>query len=232
MNRSSILRVEAISLALVAGYVDGYALHVFGIYVSFMSGNTTMTGVGLGQGQFLAALAPALAIAGFLAGSFVGNWFVHSDLKESRRLLFVASALFIASFIAINQNLSVHANLSLPLLSVAMGMLNPAVSRVGAEPISLTFVTGTLNKIGNHFALGIRHAKLLDAQGPWDTHFRRAALETSLWMGFLAGAILSGAASRYFGVVELVPASIALVGFAVFNRAEAPTRRGGDLDSL
>jgi len=223
MNRSSILRMEAITLALIAGYVDGYALRVFGIYVSFMSGNTTMTGIGVGEGHFMAALAPALAIAGFVVGSFVGNWFVHSEVKQSRRLLFLASAVLIACFIAISLTPSAHANLSLPMLSVAMGMLNPAVSRVGAEPISLTFVTGTLNKIGDHFALGVRHAKLPDAQGPWDTHFRRAALEASLWMGFLVGATLSGAASRYFGVVELVPASVALLAFAFVNRAEPPT---------
>ena len=40
MNQSSTPRIEAISLAMIAGYVDGYALRVFGIYVSFMSGNT------------------------------------------------------------------------------------------------------------------------------------------------------------------------------------------------
>jgi uncharacterized membrane protein YoaK (UPF0700 family) len=74
-NPSRTLRIEAITLALVAGYVDGYALRVFGIYVSFMSGNTTMAGIESGQGHFLIALIPSLAIAGFILGSFVGNWF-------------------------------------------------------------------------------------------------------------------------------------------------------------
>jgi uncharacterized membrane protein YoaK (UPF0700 family) len=223
MNLSSTLTVEAISLALVAGYVDGYALRVFGIYVSFMSGNTTMAGIETGQGHFYTALIPALAIAGFVLGSFMGNWFVHSEVKHSKRLLFLASAVLITCFIALNLHPSPHANLSLPVLSVAMGMLNPAVSRVGSEPVSLTFVTGTLNKIGNHLALGVRRAKLPDTQGTWDTHFYRAALEGSLWMGFLVGAILSGAASRYFGVAELIPAAIALLAFASVLRAEAPT---------
>jgi len=218
MNQSGTLRTEAISLALIAGYVDGYALHVFGIYVSFMSGNTTLTGVGVGQGQFAAALAPALAIAGFVVGSFLGHWFVCSEVKHSRRLLFVASALLIVCFVVTNLHVSAQANLSLPLLSVAMGMLNPAVTRVGSEPVSLTFVTGTLNKVGNHLALAVRHAKLPDAQAPWDSHFRRAALEASLWAGFLAGATLSGTASRYFGVLELIPASIALIAFGLVNR--------------
>jgi uncharacterized membrane protein YoaK (UPF0700 family) len=99
-------------------------------------------------------------------------------------------------------------------------MINPAVTRVGSEPVSLTFVTGTLNKMANHIAMGVRHTKLPDAEGKWDTHFYRAALEASLWVGFLAGAILSGAASRRFGVLELIPASVALLAFGLLIRAE------------
>jgi uncharacterized membrane protein YoaK (UPF0700 family) len=220
MTQSSTLRMEVISLALVAGYVDGYALRVFGIYVSFMSGNTTLAGIESGQGHFLTALIPALAIAGFVLGSFVGNWFAHSEVKHSHRLLFLAAAVLIACFIVLNLHISRNANLSLPMLSVAMGMINPAVTRVGSEPVSLTFVTGTLNKMANHLALGVRRAKLPDAEGRWDTHFYRAALEASLWVGFLAGAILSGVVSRYAGVVALVPASIVLIAFALANRAE------------
>ena len=223
MNPSSTLRIEAISLALVAGYVDGYALRVFGIYVSFMSGNTTMAGIEAGQGHFLIALIPALAIAGFVLGSFVGNWFAHSQVRHSQRLLFIASAVLIAGFVVLNLHISGNANRSLPMLSVAMGMINPAVTRIGGEPVSLTFVTGTLNKMANHLALGVGRARLPNAEGKWDTHFYRAALEASLWVGFLAGAILSGAASSHFGILELVPASLALLAFGLVNRGQTST---------
>jgi uncharacterized membrane protein YoaK (UPF0700 family) len=147
MNPSSTLRIEAVTLALVAGHVDGYALRVFGIYVSFMSGKTTMAGIESGQRHFLIALIPALAIAGFVLGSFVGNWFAHSQVRHSQRLLFIASAVLIAGFVVFNVPMSRNANRSLPMLSVAMGMINPAVSRIGGERVSLTFVTGTLNKM-------------------------------------------------------------------------------------
>ena len=223
MNPSSTLKIEAISLALVAGYVDGYALRVFGIYVSFMSGNTTMAGIEAGQGHFLIAFIPALAIAGFVLGSFVGNWFAHSQVRHSPRLLFIASAVLIAGFVVLNLHISGNANRSLPMLSVAMGMINPAVTRIGGEPVSLTFVTGTLNKMANHLALGVGRARVPNAEGKWDTHFYRAALEASLWVGFLAGAILSGAASSHFGVLELVPASLALLAFGLVNRGQTST---------
>ena len=223
MNPSRTLKIEAITLALVAGYVDGYALHIFGIYVSFMSGNTTMAGIEFGQGHFLIALIPASAIAGFVLGSFVGNWFAHSEVRHSQRLLFIASAVLIAGFVVLNLHISGNANRSLLMLSVAMGMINPAVTRIGGEPVSLTFVTGTLNKMANHLALGVGRARLPNAEGEWDTHFYRAALEASLWVGFLAGAILSSAASSHFGVLELVPASLALLGFGLVNRGQTST---------
>ncbi len=38
--------------------------------------------------------------------------------------------------------------LDIAILSLAMGMLNVAMSRLGAEPVSLTFVTGTLARVG------------------------------------------------------------------------------------
>jgi uncharacterized membrane protein YoaK (UPF0700 family) len=38
------------------------------------------------------------------------------------------------------------------MLSLVMGMMNPALSKVGAESVSLTFVTGTLSRIGGHLA--------------------------------------------------------------------------------
>ena len=59
-------------LALIAGYLDGYGLLVLGTYVSFMSGNTTSTGLRSGQGDFHAAFPSAVAIVFFVTGSFLG----------------------------------------------------------------------------------------------------------------------------------------------------------------
>jgi hypothetical protein len=41
---------------------------------------------------------------------------------------------------------------TIALLSLSMGMTNPALAKIGAESVSLTFVTGTLNRIGGHLA--------------------------------------------------------------------------------
>src|SRR5271168_1732150 len=63
----------AICLALIAGYVDAYGLIALGVYVSFMSGNTTQTGSLTGQGKVAAALPSAhLRRAGLLASVSAG----------------------------------------------------------------------------------------------------------------------------------------------------------------
>src|SRR5258705_3360579 len=77
----------AICFTMTAGYLDGYSLLVLGTYVSFMSGNTTMAGVRIGQGNLLAALSPAIAVLSFFAGSFAANLITHSQLRLARSVL-------------------------------------------------------------------------------------------------------------------------------------------------
>ena len=161
------------------------------------------------KGSWWQLCLPILAIAGFLAGSFAGSWLSHSEYQYARRLLFPVSAGLLALFIIFNFHSSLNANLGLVMLSLAMGLLNPAVSRIGSEPLSLTFVTGTLNKIGGHLALAARRERPADAEGAGDTHLRRALLEAYIWAGFLAGAVFSGLAASRLGRLALVPACAA-----------------------
>jgi hypothetical protein len=109
------------------------------------------------------------------------------------------------------------AEVGIAALSLAMGLMNTTLSHVGAEPVSLTFVTGTLNKLGHHLALSVCRAPLADAQGPWDTHLRRAGALASVWAGFLTGAVLSAAAIRYFGAWVLLAPLLILLALALFS---------------
>ena len=87
----------ATCMALSAGYLDGYGLLVLGTYVSFMSGNTTMTGVKAGQGNFMAALLPAIAIVGFVAGSAAGNVITHVRRRHAPWLVFLVIAVLLVT---------------------------------------------------------------------------------------------------------------------------------------
>ena len=59
-----------ILLAMIAGYLDGYGRLFLGPFVSFMSGNTTSTGLRSGQGDFHAAFPSAVAIVFFVPAVF------------------------------------------------------------------------------------------------------------------------------------------------------------------
>ena len=192
------IRVEwalAVFLALIAGYLDGYGLLVLGTFVSFMSGNTTITGLKSGQGSFQAALPSAIAIVFFVTGSFLGNLFSQSRLRYSHRLIFGLIAGLVATVTGLERHGLWNAPTEIATLGLAMGMMNPALSKVGAESVSLTFVTGTLNRIGGHLAAAAGRKPLPEGQGPGDSHLARAGIGASVWSGFLVAAGLSGMAA-------------------------------------
>src|SRR6202051_4247330 len=123
----------AVFLALVAGYLDGYGLLVLGTYVSFMSGNTTFAGLKSGQGNLQAALPSAIAVLSFVTGSFLGNLFRQSRLRYSQRLIFGVIAGVLAT-VAVLERLGPWSSAAdIALLSLAMGMMNSALSKVGVE---------------------------------------------------------------------------------------------------
>ena len=205
-------------MALIAGYVDAYSLQTTATFVSFMSGNTTGMGSFLGQRSMAAAIYPALAILFFVTGTFCGTWLLHSSGK--RRRLYVMVSILLGVSIAVKMTGAWSTGPIISLLSLSMGMMNTALSSVGGEPVSLTFVTGSLNKIGSHLALAFRGAPLQNAQGTWDTHLRRAALMAAIWAGFLTGAIIAGALTPHLGVKTLLAPWAALIGLSLFSRAD------------
>ena len=214
------LRVQerlAVCLAVIAGYVDAYGFLSFGTYLSFMSGNTTQTGVEIGQRNVVAAATTLLAIVSFVIGAFAGTLLTHSALRQGRSLAFAGVAALLAMGIAVTQLDSLAIGCGVATLSLAMGVLNTTLSRVGAQSVNLTFVTGTLNKIGSHLALAVKRASLQNAQGPWDTHARRAGILACIWAGFLIGALLAAAAAAFFGVWALLLPLLTLLTLAGFT---------------
>jgi uncharacterized membrane protein YoaK (UPF0700 family) len=105
-----------------------------------------------------------------------------------------------------------------------MGMLNPVLSKVGAESVSLTFVTGTLSRIGGHLASAAGRKPLDHRQGPGDSHVARARIEAGIWAGFLAGAVLSGLAGLHFGTWALLPPCLVMIALALFSESSKPEK--------
>jgi len=205
-------------LATIAGFVDAYGIIAYGVFVSFMSGNTTQTGYQAAEGDFGPASASALAILFFVIGTFAGALLAEPAGRSARRLMFAFVAATFTGVFGLTQLGLLATGFGIAIVSFAMGVFNSALSRVGAQAVSLTFVTGTLSRVGSHLALAARRAPLMDSQGPWDTHARRALLLARLWFGFIAGAMISGVATPRFGAsVLLLPAAI-LAALATLDR--------------
>jgi uncharacterized membrane protein YoaK (UPF0700 family) len=84
---TSLTAQEALAavLALIAGYVDAYTFLNYQVYGSFMSGNTTQTGLHAGQGGLAVAGYNLLPIPLFVAGVFAGTLIWHSALAQASR---------------------------------------------------------------------------------------------------------------------------------------------------
>lgn len=224
LDETSVRWASAIFLALTAGYLDGYGLLVLGAYVSFMSGNTTFAGLRSGQGNFHAALPSAIAILSFVTGSFLGNLLSQSRLRHSHRLIFGVIAGLLATVAGLERHGLGYAAAEIALLSVAMGLMNPALSKVGAEAVSLTFVTGTLNRIGGHLAGAVGRKPLPDGNGPGDSHLARARVDAGIWTGFLVGAALSGMAGAHFRMWALLPLCFVVIALGLSSERATPSR--------
>lgn len=211
-------RALPVFLAVIAGYLDGYGLRFLGAYVSFMSGNTTIAGMYSGEKAFHAALPSSVAIAFFVTGSVLGNLLVQSRLRQSHRVVFGIIAGLLAAAAGLEQSALAIAIFEIVLISLAMGMMNPAISKIGSEPVSITFVTGTLNRMGGHLAVALGPRSLAGAESRSSQLFR-AGIDATMWLGFLAGAVLSGFLASTWRAWALWPPCAAIVGLALFGDA-------------
>ena len=185
--------VLAMLLAGLAGIVDaiGY-LHLNGLFVSFMSGNSTQLAVALGQGNLAQAGAIAGLIALFVLGAAAGQ--ALADFTGRWHMTWVL--ICVAILLAIGAIIGAAAE---PMV-FAMGAMNAAMRRAGSTPVSLTFVTGTLVRFG---------------QGLADFLARRArgwiwSAQATPWLGMVVGATIGGAAYMQFGeAATWVPVGLA-----------------------
>jgi len=216
----------AIGLSALAGYVDAIGfLHLGGFFVAFMSGNSTRLGVALAGMKWF-----NVAIAGGLIGSFVGGvvlaellarlvgerWRRAAVLLMQALLLVVAAALHFEGW----------TKPGVALMTVAMGTENTIFRRNGEVTIGLTYMTGTLVKMGQHICAALTGG----APFGWLSYF-------ALWFGMLCGAAIGAFIFGLIGLNGLWFAALAAVVFSAFaafvdpvpahkepERANAPRR--------
>jgi len=120
------LRIFAIGLSALAGYVDAVGFMALGaFFVSFMSGNSTRLSVGL------ATHPQDATIAGGLIASFVGGVFLGAVAGRSvRRRRTTAILVLVSALLALGSSLAVAGlkPAALALVAMAMGRRTPSSS--------------------------------------------------------------------------------------------------------
>jgi len=204
----SPLVVIAICLAALAGFVDALAYASLGGYfASFMSGNTTRMAVGLGSDVPGEAL-----VAGGLIMSFVSGVILAAVLTRWRQARFRESIMAVVTLLLIVA--ATLANLMpgplvLIFLAIAMGCENGILHRDGEPTMGVTYMTGSLVKLGQ----GLAGALMGDAdRWGWTRYL-------FLWLGFVAGAVMGAAGHVRWGwtALWLAPIASAALAFALLR---------------
>jgi len=202
----------AIGLCALAGYVDAIGfLAIGGFFISFMSGNSTRLAVGIAQGSSYAVL-PAGLIGGFLIGVILGSTTgrIAGGKRRPAILGLVAVLLGLGAGFG-----ALHAVLpAVALSAIAMGATNTVFERDGEVGIAITYMTGTLVKLGQRITAAA-----------WGGDPIGWAPYLLLWLGLLGGAITGAKSYADIGLSGLWIAAIiaALLAFL--------TARTGGLDT-
>ena len=126
----------ACALSALAGYVDAIGfLHLGGLFVSFMSGNSTRLGVSLADGQWETAAGAFGLIVLFVAGAAGGSLLVLGRGLHRQPWVLFAEALLLA--IAALAYALRQPTVAIAAIVLAMGLENAAMAVPGlASPMS------------------------------------------------------------------------------------------------
>lgn len=185
---------------LIAGFVDavGYA-YLGGLFLSFMSGNSTRLGIALGDGHWAMAGHAVTIIAGFVLGAFLGT--LLTMIAGSWKLVLILAievVLFALAtgLVAMNTGFA-----SLLPVAIAMGLQNSVHQVVGGADIGKSFVTGAL------FGMGQALAKCVAGRAKNSEWLAYAAS----WGAFVTGALIGAIALTRYGLTSAMGAACALL---------------------
>ena len=199
-----------ITLAGLSGWVDATGfLHWRGLFVSFMSGNTTTLGVLISAARWGEALTPARVLLAFVGGVAVGELVGGSGVRQGRSLVLLLVAALLGAVGTVDLNLPFF-------VALGMGVQSAAIHRVGSANFAVTYVTGTLVNVGR----GI--ADVVKGQTKWS----QVAPYLMLWLGLLLGAAGGGFVASRSETIALSASAALAAGLAAVSWRKRPVSGG------
>src|SRR6266851_2133012 len=169
----------ACALSALAGYVDGIGfLHLGGLFVSFMSGNSTRMGVSLAEGQWLPAAEALGSLIVLGRGVHRQPWVLLAEAA-----LLATAALCYAFGLA---------NTAVAAIVLAMGLENAVFQIHGGAGLGLTYVTGALVKAGQQIAAALTGGPRLG----WLPNLL-------LWAALVAGSLCGALAYHWINLAAI-----------------------------
>ena len=221
----------ATGLTANAGFVDGlFFIHLGGYFVSFMSGNSTRAAADLAQGDFTGWLAASLLIVGFLIGVMLSSFAVRfgpqrfhppAESLLSEQITPHGSAVWTAYILMLLGGTTAMiptTEMVAPfIVASATGAINGTFTRRGEVTVGLTYMTGTLVKMGQSLAsaIALRSSVYL-------SRFLRYLI---LWLAIAIGALVGGWAYLEFGLAAIWLSVLAMTGLVVAVTWRAAKRR-------
>ncbi len=168
----------AVTTTAFAGFLDaiGY-MQLSGLYVSFMSGNSTRLGVDLAQGNMAVVFQSGCVIAVFVLGAFAGTVIASQFDRPSPAPILAAEFGLVAIALLLTQAQVGFAAL-LPV-AAAMGLQNVLHHTVSGADLGKSFLTGTL------FGIGQALAHYVCRKG----RAAVAIVQLACWLAFVAGVV-------------------------------------------
>lgn len=175
LNKTTL--IFAMGLSALAGYVDAIGFLELGrVFVSFMSGNSTQLAVGWVHGDATRVILLGKVIICFVAGASLGTVAGHFTRgQRAFAVLMLVSALLATAASCYGMGLT---SLAILFVALAMGAENAVFQREGEVAIGLTYMTGTLVKLGQRLA----NAMLGGDRRAWQPYL-------FLWIGLMAGGV-------------------------------------------
>jgi uncharacterized membrane protein YoaK (UPF0700 family) len=217
MNIEQRNRVQASSLAFLAGYVDTLGfIALFGLFTAHVTGNFILIGAALANASQASLLLKFLAFPAFIAGIVIARLAIAASLKRQGPALTLALSLqlvLLVGFMLCGWQASPIGTAVTPL-AMAAGLLGAAAMGVhsATSRLLLTQLVPTSMMTGNVTQLVIETVDVLRGVDA-------AALSRCrkfLWplLGFAVGAIAAAFAYQAFGFLALI-VPIGILGYLI-----------------
>ncbi len=211
----------AVGLTANAGFVDGlFFIHLGGYFVSFMSGNSTRAAAALAQGEASEWLAASLLIFAFVVGVMLSSFAVRFGPKRfhppaesllSDRVAPHGSAVWTAFILMLLGGITASIPTLAPyapfVIASATGAVNGTFTRRGEVTVGLTYMTGTLVKMGQALASAIALRS--------SVYLFRFIRYLFLWSAIAIGALVGALAYVMVGLVSVWLAVAAMTVLAI-----------------